>query len=238
MDAVVLLGGRGTRLRTVVNDLPKPMAPVAGRPFLEYLLGQLREAGIDRVVLAVGWGAGLIQRYFAHRNLGLTLAYSEERDRLLGTAGALKLAEPMLTGNQFLVLNGDSYLQVDLNALFSSHQQTGAMVTLALARVPDTSRYGRVTLGADLSVSAFEEKGQAAGPGYINGGVYVFQKAALALIPAGRVCSLECDLFPRMLGHGLFGWPSAGYFVDIGIPEDFWRAQEELPAVRAQRGSP
>lgn len=236
VPAVILCGGLGTRLRSTVFDRPKGLAPVAGRPFLQYLLGQLRFAGIRQVTLCIGYKAEIVRATFGDgAALGLALTYAEEREPL-GTAGALKHAESYVTRSPFLMFNGDSICAVDVAALVAAHGARRASATLALVRVNSCGRYGSVWLDDAGGVTGFHEKcagdsGVASDePGWINAGVYVFgRKIFSAIPPVPPAVSLETEILPRLVGRGLYGFASEGYFIDIGIPEDFARAQEELP---------
>jgi len=197
------------------------MAEIDGRPFLEYLLEQVRRGGFREAVLCVGYRQDAIREYFrGGEGHQIRLVYSAE-SQPMGTGGALKLAEPLLTGDRWLVMNGDSYLDVPLETLVREHDASDASATLAVARVTDTSRFGTVELSTHGAVTAFNEKGGSSGPGLINAGIYVIEREALAAIPAGREVSLERELFPAWVGHGLYGFEFDGEFVDIGTPEDY-----------------
>jgi NDP-sugar pyrophosphorylase family protein len=227
VEAVILVGGLGTRLKPVLDDRPKPMAPVAGRPFLEYLVLQLRKHGIDEIVFAAGHGADVIERHFGvGKELRVSIRHMREEEPR-GTGGALKLAEPLLRGPDFVALNGDSFFDVDLGALLGQHRRSGARATVALTRVKDASRFGRVDLGRDATIVGFAEKDPAGGPGLINAGVYTFQRDVLASIPADRPVSLERDVLPRLIGEGLYGVELPGWFIDIGIPGDYLRLRDD-----------
>jgi NDP-sugar pyrophosphorylase family protein len=225
MQALILAGGAGTRLRPVLPQLNKPMAPVAGKPFLEYLLLQLKKYEIEEVTLCVGYKADLIQASFATgARWGIQVSYSYETD-FLGTAGALKLAEKFVHEEDFFVLNGDSLFDIDLHGLMHYHREMKARATLALAYVEDTQRYGAVGLNELGHIVSFIEKPQVNAASLINGGVYVFAREVLDFIPEGQAVSLEKDILPKLIGRGLYGLPSTGYFVDIGVPADYMRLQ-------------
>lgn len=233
MQALILVGGAGTRLRSVLGDtLNKPMAPIEGKPFLEYLIKSLIRQGIEDIVLLVGYKADLIEAYFGQgERWGARVRYSRE-DTLLGTGGALKLAEPQVQGDEFLLLNGDSFLDADLPAMIGAHRAAGADATLALAMVPDTQRYGSVRLDERDHIVAFTEKGAESGAGLINGGVYLLTRQVFDLFAPGQPCSLERQIFPALIanndmGSGLYGWLSHGYFIDIGIPVDYARLKAD-----------
>ena len=232
MQAIVLCGGMGSRLRPLVDDVPKPMAEIDGRPFLEYLIGQLRRNGFTDVVLCAGFMATELERHFVNGEAwGVNIRYSVEREAR-GTAGALKLAEPMLAGDRWLVMNGDSLFNFPLRDLAHAYARNPALVTIALARVADAHRFGGVTCAPDGRITAFEEKPDAPAPGLINSGVYIIERSVLGLIPADRPVSLERDVLTQLGGAGLRGVIFEGYFIDIGTPEDYLRAQRESAAFR------
>lgn len=232
--ALVLAGGLGTRLRSVYRAGPKVLAPVANRPFLDYLLRWLRLAGFSDVVLCVGYKREQIQRrYKSGDSWGLRLSYSAENEPL-GTGGAIKLAQRHIHSKHLVVLNGDSFVDVDLSALLQFHRRHRALATMALAQAPPGDRYGNVRVNAARKILEFVEKGSRSSikemqPKWINGGVYVFRRELLRLIPAGRPVSLERDIFPKIKGRPFYGYPVAGYFIDIGVPKDYGKAQREFP---------
>lgn len=229
MKALILAGGLGTRLQPVVADRPKPMAQANGKPFLEYQIEWLRRQGLREIVLCVGHLAGHIRDYFgAGQRWDVRIRYAVETE-LLGTAGAIKNAEPFVE-DTFCVLNGDSFLDADLQAIIESHKRSRAvdprtLGTLAAVFVPDAAAYGTLDLGHHR-VSQFREKGTG-GPGWINGGIYVLEPEILELIPAGRPVSIERETFPQILerGYHLYAYPVEGFFVDIGTPAGYHRFQ-------------
>jgi len=225
IPAVLLVGGMGTRLRSVLPSTPKPLAPVGGVPFLELLVTQLRAQGIRRLIMCTGHLSDQIERRFGDgRKWNLTIHYSAET-RPLGTAGAIKLAEHLLKdAEDFLVLNGDSFLEMDFHQLIRFHHEHGAVVSMAIRSVPNAARYGSVRTDKLNRIIAFAEKRGIAEPGLISGGVYVFKSSALKRIPDGPA-SLEVDVFPKLLEEGMFAIPQDGLFIDIGTPEDYARAQ-------------
>ena len=224
VQAVILAGGLGTRLRSVVADRPKVLAPVLGRPFLSCLFDQLQEAGIRRVVLCIGYRAELISRCYGATYRDMALRYSVEATPL-GTGGALRHAMPLLDGGPLLVMNGDSYLEADLSAFIRQHAEQEARLSLLLAQVPDVGRYGCVTTDASGAVTGFVEKGAAIGSGWINGGIYLLDRDVVAAIPAGREVSLEREIFPTQIGNRFFGHRLGGRFIDIGTPESYQAAE-------------
>lgn len=207
------------------------MAMVNGRPFLDYLLAQIRQAGITDVILCVGHRAEVIEKHIDDgQGHGVRVRYSRERE-LLGTAGALSLARALLRSDPFLAVNGDSYCEVDIHALLKQHQTRGAMATMVVTGVRERSRYGSAVLGSDDGIVRFVEKGAATGPGYINGGIYVLGQAVLDPAPVGRSCSLEQDIFPGLAGCGLYAFKTSGTFIDIGVPSELERAQAVLKEI-------
>jgi D-glycero-alpha-D-manno-heptose 1-phosphate guanylyltransferase len=225
MRAVLLVGGMGTRLQSVLPSTPKPLARVGNSPFLELLVRQLRSQGIRHLVMSTGHLAEQIEEEFGDgRKWGVAIEYSKET-RPLGTAGAVKFAERYLPqDSEFLVMNGDSLLELDLAQFIRFHRQHGGSVSMAVRKVPDAARYGTVQLDAANRVVGFIEKTGLSAPGVVNGGVYLFNRAILRQIPEGP-SSLEKDLFPRILDQGLYALEQHGMFIDIGTPEDYARAQ-------------
>jgi NDP-sugar pyrophosphorylase family protein len=225
IPALLLVGGIGTRLQAVLPATPKPLAPVGDAPFLQLLVRQLRSQGIRRLVMCTGHLADQVEREFSDgHKWDVAIAYSKE-SRPLGTAGALKFAESYLTqASDFLVMNGDSFLELDFRELIRFHQEHGGLISMAVRRVPDATRYGTVQLDTFNRVVGFREKTGSPFPGIVNGGVYVFKRTILQHIPDGPA-SLEKDLFPRLLEHGVYGLEQQGMFIDIGTPEDYARAQ-------------
>jgi D-glycero-alpha-D-manno-heptose 1-phosphate guanylyltransferase len=236
LEAVVLAGGRGTRLRSAVSGFPKSLAPIGHVPFLSYLLGWLRHQGVTDIILAVGYRRkDIVRQYGGRAPAGLRLRFSVETTPL-GTGGALRNLRAMLAGEEFLVLNGDSIFDVDLQVMLSFHRQHRAQTTLALASPPDAGRYGSVVLDPRGRIRAFIEKQASTLPGegcqtdplLVSGGLYIMSKALFRHIPGGRAVSLEKEVFPRLIGGPFYGFPSKGYFIDIGVPEDYQRANAEL----------
>ena len=228
---VILAGGLGTRLRPVCSDRPKGLAPIGGRPFLQIQIECLRDQGARRFVLCVGHQADQIQDYFQDgAHLGTAIDYSREH-RLLGTAGALRLAEKFIAPCA-LVLNGDTYLAADYERLlqhhWQEHSQSGVLATLTLARLEDASRYGTVLLDAtNRFVAGFREKSADpdAASSWLNAGAYVIERRLLDLVPPDTVCSLEREVFPATLAASLplAAWLCGEAFHDIGTPESLSR---------------
>jgi NDP-sugar pyrophosphorylase family protein len=237
LKAVLLVGGLGTRLRSVVADTPKVLASVGKGPFLELLVQQLLSQGIHRLVMCSGYLADQIESEFGDGHAwGVSIEYSKE-EQALGTAGAIKHAERHLRDFPvFVVMNGDSFLEVDFSQLIDFHLLNHRIATLAVVRVEDTSRYGTVDVDANGRVKGFAEKTGNAMPGLINGGVYIFNQAVLQYIPE-RPASLERDVFPRLLEHGVYALEQHGMFIDIGTPADYARTQQLCDSLKtAARG--
>jgi len=226
MYAVVLAGGQGTRLRPLVGDLPKPMAPVHGRPFLCYLLDLLERQGITDVVLSVGYRHEQITAFFGRQYRGLGLAYAIEAEPL-GTGGGLQRALGLVERFPAFALNGDTYLELDYRAMLGAHQAAGTRLTIALRRAAEPGRYGGVEVQAAGRVVGFRATG--AGAGLINAGVYLVADNLLVGSGLEPPFSFEQDfLEPRIAELRPLAFETQGYFIDIGVPEDYARAQHEL----------
>jgi D-glycero-alpha-D-manno-heptose 1-phosphate guanylyltransferase len=225
MKAVLLVGGLGTRLRPAVPSLPKALASVGDRPFLELLVRQLRGQGISHLVMCTGYLGEQVESVFQDGSgLGVTIEYSKEVVPL-GTGGALKLAQHYLQQeSEFLLLNGDSFLEIDFNELIGVHRKHDGLATIAVVPIEDASRYGTVQVRADARVVSFTEKSGKTAPGIINAGVYVLGSAVLAQIPEGPT-SLERDVFPQIMERGVYAVEQNGLFIDIGTPDDYARAR-------------
>jgi NDP-sugar pyrophosphorylase family protein len=225
-SALLLVGGMGTRLRSVVSSAPKPMATLGGKSFLELLVKQLSQQGVSKLVMCTGYLADQIQEHFGDgSSWGVSIEYSKELQPL-GTGGAVKLAESQLhDADPFLVMNGDSFMEVDFDRLFQTHLEKKAIITMAVRRVENASRYGAVELAAEGRITRFAEKSATEMPGIVNAGVYVFSRKVLKHIPAGP-CSLERDIFPKLLSKGMYAVDQRGIFIDIGTPEDYAKAQQ------------
>jgi mannose-1-phosphate guanylyltransferase len=235
-EAIVLAGGLGERMRPLTDELPKSMLPLLGRPLLDYVLDTLRRAGVRWVVLACGYQAEAIQRHFGTEAGGLALEYVIE-SRPLGTGGALRLASDGLD-RAFLAVNGDQLLDIDLRPLTRLHVDKAAQVTMLLKGVDDPRRYGVVELAADGRVLRFVEKPSTAERGaLVNVGVYVLEPAALSAIRPREAASFEQDVLPLLVEEGsVFGVELPGYWLDVGTPESYERAERELGEKVAANG--
>lgn len=227
MEGIVLAGGFGTRLREMVPDLPKPMAPVAGRPFLEILLSSLARKGFHRVILSLGYMANKVVAHFGESYAGIELVYQIE-PAPLGTGGALRLAMSQCQGDHVFVFNGDTFLDLEVQDLELLWQKQRTPIVVA-REVPDTSRYGRLATDSErLRMIGFAEKG-ATGPGLINAGCYVFPIDLLRDFQPDVPFSLESDFLTQAATKRRFDlFVTHGHFIDIGVPEDYIRAQSEL----------
>lgn len=225
ITAVILVGGLGTRLRSVISNRPKVLANILGRPFISFLLDQLLLADARDIVLCTGYMADDIHKQLGNTYKSLKLVYSRE-DVSLDTGGALRLALPHLNSDTVLVMNGDSFVNIDLTVYLDWFFNKNCQASLLLANVSDTGRFGKVVIARDSRILAFEEKGSNSGPGWINAGVYLMKKPLIATIPAGTPFSLERKFFPKLVDKGLYGFQFEGGFIDIGTPKTFALAEK------------
>jgi mannose-1-phosphate guanylyltransferase len=241
---VILVGGQGTRLRPLTSFVPKPVVRLVDRPFIAFMLEWLRGHGIDDVIMSCGFLADGVRSVLGDGSqLGIRLRFVEEPDPR-GTAGALKLAEPMLD-ERFLMLNGDVLTDIDLTAQIAQHESSGARATLALVPVPDPSAYGVVVLREDRSVGEFLEKPSADNikSNLISAGAYVLEREILELVAPDRNVSIEREVWPRLVENGLYGFPSESYWLDIGTPARYLQGTFDIlegnveTAVRRRLGS-
>ena len=244
MQAVILVGGQGTRLRPLTSTIPKPVVRLVDRPFISFMLEWLRGHGIDDVIMSCGFLADGVRDVLGDGSeLGIRLRFVEEREPL-GTAGALKLAEPMLD-ERFLMLNGDVLTDIDLTAQIAQHERTGARATLSLVAVDDPTAYGVVVLEQDHSVRDFVEKPSSdnAPSNLISAGAYVLEREILGLIAPDRNVSIEREVWPALIGNGLYGYPSESYWLDIGTPARYLQGTFDIiegnveTAVRGRLGA-
>jgi mannose-1-phosphate guanylyltransferase len=229
MQAVILVGGEGTRLRPLTSTVPKPVIPLVDRPFIAYMLEWLARHGVDDVVMSCGFLATAVRNVLGDgTQYGLRLRFMEEPEPR-GTAGALKYAEDFLD-ERFLMLNGDVLTDIDLTAQIAQHEATGAAGTLALVPVADPTAYGLVRLNDDHSVKEFVEKPSAdeIDTKLISAGAYVLERAVLDLIEPDRNVSIEREVWPQLVGEGLFGYAAEAYWLDIGTPERYLQATFDI----------
>jgi mannose-1-phosphate guanylyltransferase len=239
LQALVLAGGEGTRLRPLTLTVPKPVMPLAGRPFLTFMLDWVRRHGVGDVVLSCGFMSDAVESVLGDVYGGMRLRYVHE-DEPLGTAGPVRLAlDEGVLEDRLLVLNGDVLTDMDLTAQLAWHEEKGALATLALIAVEDTSSYGVVPTDADGRVEAFLEKSAAPAPtNRVNAGAYVLEREVIESIPAGRAVSFERQVFPEFVGRGLYGYPQSGYWIDIGTPDRYLEATYDLLAGRVESTLP
>lgn len=227
IDALVLAGGRGTRLQPIVGKTAKVLAQVGGKPFLFHLLSQLKSQGIQRVVLALGYLHQEVLDYLEKESFqGLQIIPVVE-DELLGTAGAIRNALQVLESDPVLVLNGDTYTSVPLESLLAFHQKQGANVTLATTYKKNVERYGSVEMDDTGRVISFIEKGKCTS-GHVNAGIYVMSRQIIQMIPKNRMVSWEQDTLPSLVDQEIFAWRGLVQFLDIGTPASYQRATDFL----------
>ena len=227
-EAIILAGGFGTRLQSVVKDVPKPMAPVAGNPYLVYLVRYLKNYGVEHIVLSVGYLAEVVEDYFKDEYLGIKISYSKE-DSPLGTGGGIRLALEKCTKKNVIILNGDSFFDVDINKLKKFHKRHKAQVSLGVREVENVGRYGEVVLNDKNEIVKFSEKSDKSESGLINGGVYLMKREALDAYELNSKFSLEQDYFQKQADtKTLYAKEFNSYFIDIGIPTEFDRANKEF----------
>ncbi len=229
MQALILAGGEGTRLRPLTSTVPKPVVPLVDRPFIAFMLEWLRGHGVDDVVISCGFMASGVHNVLGDGSAyGIRLRYVAEPEPL-GTGGAVKFAESLLD-ERFLVLNGDVLTDIDLSTQLAQHERTGARGTLALVAVEDPSAYGLVRCEPDGRVREFLEKPSPdqIDTNLVNAGAYVLERDVLAGIPAGRHVSIEREVFPTLVDAGLYGYEASGYWLDIGTPQRYLQATYDI----------
>lgn len=227
--AIILAGGFGTRLQSVVSDLPKPMAPVNDAPFLNYQFAYLKYYGIKQVIVSTGHLAEKIRTNYGNEFKGLNISYSHE-EIPLGTGGGIRLAFENCSDELVLVLNGDSFFDVDIHKFYDLHISQHSNISLALRKVSDASRYGSIETGEGNQIISFKEKSSRVGEALINGGIYILNKKLfLAHTPGLINFSIENDFFEKQMNNiTIKGFEFNGYFIDIGIPEDYTQAQHDF----------
>ncbi|MEW5911539.1 MAG: sugar phosphate nucleotidyltransferase [Thermodesulfobacteriota bacterium] len=228
--AFVLAGGLGTRLRPIIDNLPKVLAPIEGRPFITYLLDQLDKAKFNRAVLCTGYLGEVVQATIGENYRGLMIQYSQEKTKM-GTGGAIRLAYDNFKNgslDNILAINGDSFCREDLNKLWINHIRNKAAGTILLKKMNNIDRYGSVSVDRLGNITSFIEKKGKKEKGLINTGIYVLNKKIIQSINVGGEVSLEHDIFPKWLGNGLLGIETGAPFIDIGTPSSFKEAQQIL----------
>lgn len=227
-DIIILAGGLGTRLRDSVQNLPKAMAPVNGKPFLEYQFDFISKFGFRKIILATGYLSASVENYFGNQYKSLKLVYSVEPEPL-GTGGAVKLAFSQVTSPHALILNGDTLFRINLDLFFQKHIENLASVSVAVRQVEDASRYGLVECDENMNITAFREKSEDSFPGLINGGTYLIRSKYFRSLDLSDNFSLEKDMFARMLDREKYkACIFNNYFLDIGVPSDYLRAQTDF----------
>ncbi len=228
-EAIILAGGFGTRLQSIVFDLPKPMAPVNDRPFLDYQLLYLKHYGVKRVIISIGYLHDKITAHYQNNFEGIEIVYAPEKAPL-GTGGGIRLALEMCNSRSVLVLNGDSFFDINLNSFCSQHSTYMSDCSLALRKVEDAARYGTIKQGSNNSIASFKEKTGEAAPGLINAGIYILNKEVyLQKTKPDKSFSIEKDFFEKRISElNISGFTYQGYFIDIGIPEDYEKAQHDF----------
>lgn len=227
-EAIVLAGGLGTRLQPIVRDIPKSMAIINGRPFLEYLLDHLDSCGIEHVVLSTGYKSEYIRDHFQDQYRSISLKYVME-EIPLGTGGGIRRAFDQIKGEDAFVLNGDSLFLTDLESMYRFHKSSDTLITIALSFRDNIERYGSVEMDHLHRIINFREKGAHSGAGYINGGVYILNKHLLKSELFPDRFSIEKDCFEEYFRTvEMLGFPSEAYFLDIGIPSDYEKAKDEF----------
>ncbi len=228
-EAIILAGGFGTRLQAVVNDVPKPMAPINRLPFLNYVFDYLKFYKIQHVVLSTGYLSEKIVEFYKDEFKGIKISYAKE-ETPLGTGGGIRNAMAKCKTEDVLVLNGDSFFDVDIKTHYRNHIFKQADCTLALRKVDNAARYGTIQLGRLNRITAFKEKDNKEVEGLINGGVYILNRANyLNKTESDSAFSIEKDFYEKKLKElNIFGFEYNGYFIDIGIPEDYKKAQDDF----------
>jgi mannose-1-phosphate guanylyltransferase len=237
VQAVILVGGEGTRLRPLTSTVPKPVVPLVDRPFIVYMLEWLKGHGVDDVIMSCGFLATAVRNVLGDGSgYGIRLRFVEEPDPR-GTAGALKYAEELLD-ERFLMLNGDVLTDLDLTAQIAQHDRTGATATLALVPQEDPSAYGLVRTNDDGSVREFVEKPSPdqIDTNLISAGAYVLERSILDLVPADQNVSIEREVWPRLVGQGLYAYAGDAYWLDIGTPERYLQGTFDIIEGKVRTG--
>ncbi|MHB8110362.1 MAG: nucleotidyltransferase family protein [Syntrophorhabdaceae bacterium] len=220
MKTIILAGGKGTRLKDLVSDVPKPMAPVARKPFLEYIVSSLKNQGLDEIIMSIGYKGDMIEAYFGDGSRFGTHIYYCRENVPLGTGGAIREALKFADASHCLVLNGDTYNRINFRDMETFHLSSALLMTIGLRVEDDAGRYGSVDIDGSGTVKGFHEKNNT-GPGYVNCGAYIINRSVIDLCPENGKFSFEIDLLPHITGDRLKAFISEGFFVDIGIPETY-----------------
>lgn len=226
IDAIILCGGKGTRLNEVVNDRPKPMAEINGQPFLDILIDYVSGFGFQRFILSLGYKADYVKDYYKDNGFPFEILFLRENEPL-GTAGGVKQAENLVQSNPFLVLNGDSFCPVDLSQFLDFHSKKGALVSMVVTTSEEVKDFGLISLDASQRIVRFEEKKEGK-KSFINAGIYLFQREVFSLIPTNTKYSLEHDIFPALVDQKFYGYVTQEKLIDIGTPERYEQAKRIL----------
>ncbi|MFC1594563.1 nucleotidyltransferase family protein [Candidatus Omnitrophota bacterium] len=227
IDCIILCGGLGKRLKDVVGDRPKALAQINQKPFLDILIDYLMSFDCNRVILCIGHSGDVIKAYYQQKKMSAEVIFSQEQE-LLGTGGALKNAQGLIQSETFLVMNGDSFCAVDLNALLDFHAKKDAVLSMVLAELDSSSDYGNVTVVDDARIKAFQEKPSSSRSSLMNAGVYCMRRDIFSHMPDQSSFSLERDVFPQMLSAPCYGFVTTASCIDIGTPERYKEAQKIL----------
>ena len=227
IDAVILCGGLGKRLRPVIGGSPKVMAKIGDRPFLDLILDSLQKQGLQRVILSTGYNADIIEGYYRKKKGDLSIEFSRE-DIPLGTGGAVKYARNLIKSDPFLVLNGDSFCSVDFRQFIHFHLSKRACGTIVLSKTDETQDFGAITIDHSNKIVNFQEKVDEASTQYVNAGIYCFRNDIFDFMPEEQTFSIEKDFFPKVVQHDLYGFVSEEDFIDIGTPQRYSQAKQLL----------
>lgn len=225
ITAAILAGGLGTRLHSKIKGKQKVLVKVKNYPFLRHLLDKLNKTGIKKVVICTGYLGEQVKKEFGKKYGNFSISYSQENSKL-DTAGAIRLALPLLKSEDILVTNGDSYFNCDLRKFWQFHLKKKSKASILLTRIFNMDRYGQVVLDKNNRITSFQEKSGKMGTGLINSGIYLFKKSLLLKIPKDKAVSLEKELFPSLVGKDFYGFEGHGKFIDIGTPQSYKEAQE------------
>lgn len=230
ITAAILAGGLGTRLHSKIKGKQKVLAKVKNYPFLKYLLDKLNKTGVKKVVICTGYLGEQVKKEFGKKYGNLSISYSQENSKL-DTAGAIRLALPLLKSEDILVTNGDSYFNCDLKKFWQFHLKKKSKASVLLTRISNIDRYGQVVLDKNNRIISFQEKSGNMGTGLINSGIYLFKKSLLLKIPKDKAVSFERELFPSLVGKDFYGFDGHGKFIDIGTPRSYKEAQSFFSSI-------
>lgn len=229
IDVFILCGGKGSRLKKISGNIPKPLIPIGKRPFLDIIITHLQKSGFKRFILGIGYQAHIIKEYYqTHIIPGVEILFSQE-DKALGTGGAVKKAKRFIKTDAFFVFNGDSFSEFNATDFIKFFKQKNARALMLLKKEKKTQDFGIITTNRKSEITSFREKDLTITKNFINGGVYLFSKNIFSKMPKEACFSLEYDFFPQMIGQGLYGYKNKGFFIDIGTPERYFAAKKHFP---------